>query len=97
MSRFRDATARASDMRAVESTIVELGHMFTQMASLVAEQGETVDRIDADVSTAHDNVSAGVAELTKYLGSVTKHRGFALKLFAVLLFIIALFGLVYRR
>lgn len=36
----------------VEATIVELGSMFHRLTSLVAEQGDTVDRIDADVDTA---------------------------------------------
>ena len=40
-------------MRQVESTIVELGQMFTRMAALVAEQGETVDRIDAHMDVTY--------------------------------------------
>lgn len=51
LSQYHDARARAAEMQTVESTIVELGHMFTRMATLVAEQGETVSRIDADMDT----------------------------------------------
>lgn len=37
----------------VESTIVELGHMFNKMSTLVAAQGETIDRIDADMDQSY--------------------------------------------
>jgi len=40
MHRYHDATSRAAEMRQVETTIVELGHMFNRMATLVADQGE---------------------------------------------------------
>lgn len=41
---------RASAIESIESTIQELGQIFTQLATMVAQQGETVQRIDADTS-----------------------------------------------
>lgn len=41
---------RATAIESIESTIQELGQIFTQLATMVAQQGETVQRIDADTS-----------------------------------------------
>ena len=90
------ARTRAADARSVETTIVELGGMFTRMASLVAEQGDVLARIDADTALAADNVEAGRAELGKFYASVKANRGFILRLFAVLAFVIVLFGIFKR-
>ena len=36
-------------MQNIESTIEEIGGIFQQLATMVAEQGETVERIDREV------------------------------------------------
>lgn len=41
---------RATAIESIESTIQELGQIFTQLATMVAQQGETVQRIDAETS-----------------------------------------------
>lgn len=41
-------TTRSTAIETIESTIAELGTIFSQLASMVAEQRETVQRIDAD-------------------------------------------------
>jgi syntaxin 5 len=41
---------RATAIESIESTIQELGQIFSQLATMVAQQGETVQRIDADTS-----------------------------------------------
>lgn len=83
-------------MRAVESTIVELGQMFTRMASLVAEQGEMVDRIDADMAVTLDNVTEAHSQLSTYYASIMTNRAFIAKLFGVALFVCVLV-MVYKR
>ena len=47
--------SRAEALQNVERTIVELGTIFTQLATMVAEQGELAIRIDenVDVRTPH--------------------------------------------
>lgn len=52
LANYHDAQKRANDAAQVESTISELGQMFTRMANLVVEQGETIERIDQDTSVA---------------------------------------------
>lgn len=48
---------RATAIESIESTIQELGQIFTQLATMVAQQGETVQRIDADTSDIAKYVS----------------------------------------
>jgi syntaxin 5 len=91
-----DAVKRAAAARTVETTIVELGGMFTRMAALVAEQGDVLARIDADTELAAENVEAGRAELGKFYSSVKANRGFILRLFGVLVLVILLFGIFKR-
>ncbi len=42
--------SRSTAIESIESTIAELGQIFGQLAGMVAQQGETVQRIDADVT-----------------------------------------------
>jgi syntaxin 5 len=92
LASMHDARAREADARQVESTIVELGTMFSQMAALVAEQGDVLARIDADVDVTSSNVLKAQGELGKLYERVSTHRGFILRLFGVLALIIVLFG-----
>lgn len=92
----RDAATRASEMKGVERSIAELGQMFTRMSALVAEQGETVDRIDQDMDVTLDNVNAGVSELQKYYRAMKGNTALMLKVFAVLILVIVLVG-IFRR
>ena len=42
--------SRSTAIESIESTIAELGQIFGQLANMVAEQRETVQRIDADTT-----------------------------------------------
>ncbi|KAG7464441.1 hypothetical protein MATL_G00165660 [Megalops atlanticus] len=66
--------SRADTMQNIESTIVELGSIFQQLAHMVKEQEETVQRIDANVEDTQLNVEAAHAEILKYFQSVSSHR-----------------------
>jgi len=94
LSLTHGAISREEDMREVESTIVELGTVFTQVAGLVAEQGELIERIDADMDTASANVDAGHSELGKYFESVKKNRGLIIRLLLVTAFVVFLFAVM---
>jgi len=96
LARYHDAASRAAEMRQVESTIVELGQMFSRMATLVAEQGEVVDRIDADMSESLTNVKEAQGQLQQYYESVMTNRGFIVRLFGVALFVVLLV-MLYKR
>lgn len=77
--------ARADAVRQVESTIVELGQIFNQLATMVTEQGEQVERIDANVEDTVTNMNAGQNQLLVYYNSIAGNRALILKVFGVLL------------
>jgi syntaxin 5 len=77
--------SRSTAIESIESTIAELGQIFTQLAQMVAEQRETVQRIDADVMDISSNVSGAQRELLKYYSSISSNRWLMLKIFGVLI------------
>ncbi|XP_044732148.1 syntaxin-5 [Chrysoperla carnea] len=76
---------RAETMQNIESTIVELGGIFQQLAHMVKEQEEMVERIDTNVQDAELNIEAAHGEILKYFQSVTSNRWLMIKIFAVLI------------
>lgn len=83
-SRFRHAER-------VESSIREMGQLFTQMASLIAEQSEVITRIEDDVEIGHQNTVEGYASLQQAYDITKGNRGMILKIFLILIFCIFLF------
>ncbi|KAA8498493.1 Syntaxin-32 [Porphyridium purpureum] len=76
--------ARAEAVKQVESTIAELGQIFTQLATMVSEQGEMVERIDANVDDTMSNLEEGRTQLMRYYNSLSSNRGLILKIFATI-------------
>ncbi|KDQ31012.1 hypothetical protein PLEOSDRAFT_1054141 [Pleurotus ostreatus PC15] len=86
--------SRSTAIESIESTIAELGQIFTQLANMVAEQRETVQRIDADTMDIASNVSGAQRELLKYYASISSNRWLMLKVFGVLIVFFLVFILV---
>ncbi|KAG8960801.1 cis-Golgi t-SNARE syntaxin [Tulasnella sp. 419] len=86
--------SRSTAIESIESTISELGQIFTQLAQMVAEQRETVQRIDADTIDIANNVSGAQRELLKYYASISSNRWLMLKVFGVLIVFFLVFILV---
>ncbi|KAH8410421.1 hypothetical protein KR215_004049 [Drosophila sulfurigaster] len=82
---------RAETMQNIESTIVELGGIFQQLAHMVKEQEEIVERIDTNVADAELNIEAAHGEILKYFQSVSKNRWLMIKIFGVLIFFFLFF------
>lgn len=59
---------------------------------MVAEQRETVQRIDADTTDIAANVSGAQRELLKYYASVSSNRWLMLKIFGVLIIFVSPFA-----
>lgn len=76
---------RAETMQNIESTIVELGGIFQQLAHMVKEQEEMVERIDTNLQDVEINVEAAHGEILKYFQSVTKNRWLMIKIFGILI------------
>ena len=84
---------RVEAVENIESTISELGGIFTQLATMVAEQGELVLRIDHDVDDTLHHVSEGQNQLMQYMNSIASNRGLYVKIFLELIVFFLLFVL----
>jgi syntaxin 5 len=85
---------RSTAIESIETTIAELGQIFSQLANMVAEQRDTVQRIDADTHDIVANVEGGQRELLKVLARVSNSRWLMLKIFGVLIVFFLVFILV---
>jgi syntaxin 5 len=82
--------SRSTAIESIETTIAELGQIFNQLANMVAEQRETVQRIDADTLDIASNVGGAQRELLKYYASISSNRWLMLKVFGVLIVFVSL-------
>ncbi|KAK4298962.1 hypothetical protein Pmani_028733 [Petrolisthes manimaculis] len=82
---------RADTMKTIESTIVELGQMFTQLATMVKEQEELVQSIGGNVEDAELNVEGAHSELLKYFKSVSSNRMLMVKVFGIMIVFFVIF------
>ena len=76
---------RGQAIEAIERTIVELGGIFGQLAQMVSEQSEQIQRIDANTDDVVDNVQGAQRELLKYWSRVSGNRWLVAKMFGVLM------------
>ena len=84
-------TNRAEAMQNVESTIVELGGIFQQLAHMVKEQGEMAVRIDENITETFGNVESAQGQLLKYLNNISSNRWLVMKIFFVLMVFLIVF------
>ena len=56
---------------------------------MVAEQRETVQRIDADTTDIADNISGAQRELLKYYASISSNRWLMIKIFGALIVVVS--------
>lgn len=76
---------RGEAIESIEKTIAELGSIFGQLASMVSEQSEQIQRIDANTEDVVDNVQGAQKELLKYWSRVSSNRWLIAKMFGVLM------------
>lgn len=77
--------ARGEAIIAIERTINELGGIFGQLATMVSEQSEMIQRIDANTEDVVDNVEGAQRELLKYWSRVSGNRWLIAKMFGILM------------
>jgi syntaxin 5 len=85
---------RGDAIEMIERTILELGGMFTTLAQMVQEQGEQIQRIDADTEDVLENVEGAQKELLKYWNRVSGNRWLVAKMFGVLMIFFLLWVLI---
>lgn len=85
---------RSSAIQSIESTIHELGSIFSQLAQIVAEQRETVQRISTNSDDITVNLSSAQQELLKYYQRISNNRWLMLKIFGILISFFLLFVII---
>ncbi|KAI1343221.1 SNARE domain-containing protein [Xylariaceae sp. FL0016] len=85
---------RGDAIEAIERTISELGSIFGQLAQMVSEQSEMIERIDANTEDVVDNVQGAQRELLKYWSRVSSNRWLIAKMFGVLMIFFLLWVLI---
>ncbi|XP_078177803.1 syntaxin of plants 32 isoform X2 [Carex rostrata] len=83
--------SRAEALQNVESTIHELSNIFTQLATMVSQQGEIAIRIDENMEDTLANVEGAQGQLLKYLNSISSNRWLMIKIFFVLMVFLMIF------
>ncbi|KAJ5668382.1 uncharacterized protein N7477_006952 [Penicillium maclennaniae] len=86
--------ARGEAIEAIERTISELGGIFGQLAQMVSEQSEMIQRIDANTDDVVDNVQGAQRELMKYWTRVSGNRWLIAKMFGILMIFFLLWVLI---
>ncbi|KAI8325579.1 t-SNARE [Martensiomyces pterosporus] len=77
--------SRSDAINSIESTISDLGQIFQQLAQMVSEQRDVVQRIDANVETIDVNIGAAQNELLRYYTNISSNRWLMAKIFMVIL------------
>ncbi|KAH7309142.1 syntaxin 5 [Stachybotrys elegans] len=85
---------RGEAIEQIERTISELGGIFGQLATMVSEQGDMIQRIDANTEDVVDNVEGAQRELLKYWSRVSSNRWLIAQMFGVLMIFFLLWVLV---
>ncbi|CDP03373.1 unnamed protein product [Coffea canephora] len=83
--------SRATALQNVESTIHELGNIFTQLATMVSQQGELAIRIDENMEDTLASVEGAQSQLMRYFNSISSNRWLMIKIF----FIVILFLMIF--
>eukprot|EP00775_Hariotina_reticulata_P009050 gene9050-9220_t len=90
---FHDPAAEIESLTGIikQATIVELGSIFTQLADLVAAQGDMTQRIDENIEETLTNVDSAKQQLMKYLNTISSNRWLMLKVFGVVVLLLVVF------
>ena len=82
---------RDQTIESIESTIAELGQVYSRFASVLAEQREMVQRIDDNIGDVQMNVEGAHGQLLKYYQGISSNRGLIVKSLGVVVVFFTLF------
>ncbi|OIV89079.1 hypothetical protein TanjilG_28414 [Lupinus angustifolius] len=85
------AQSRATALHNVESTITELSGIFTNLATMVAHQGELAIRIDDNMDESLANVEGAHSSLLRHFNQISSNRWLLIKIFVVLIIFLIIF------
>ncbi|XP_075221291.1 syntaxin-1A-like isoform X3 [Lycorma delicatula] len=92
--KLQDARQRHKELLQIEMAITELHDMFIEMATLVENQGEVIDRIENYVSRGADLVENGTSEIGKAKENKNRARKKKLYLLICLVTTLSIFILI---
>ena len=82
---------RLKSAEQVERSIAQMGQLFSQMATLVMDQSETISRIEDDVEIGLEDTKDAHRSMEEYHAISKGNRGLIVKVFLLLVFFIFLF------
>ncbi|KAI8353035.1 hypothetical protein B0O80DRAFT_481102 [Mortierella sp. GBAus27b] len=85
---------RSVAIEAVESTLQELGGIFQQLAQMVAEQRDTVQRIEANTDDIELNINEAQNQLLRYYRNISSDRWLMIKIFLTIIFVFLVMSLL---
>ncbi|KAF9900711.1 cis-Golgi t-SNARE syntaxin [Linnemannia zychae] len=85
---------RSTAIEAVESTLQELGGIFQQLAQMVAEQRDAVQRIEANAEDIELNINEAQNQLLRYYRNISSDRWLMIKVFLAIIFVFLVMSLV---
>ncbi|CAL8102031.1 unnamed protein product [Orchesella dallaii] len=62
---IEETRQREQAIRQLESDILDVNQIFKELATMVHEQGETIDSIEANIESAHIQVEEGVRQVSQ--------------------------------
>ena len=89
---LQELRQREEAMKQLEADIVDVNHIFNELALLVHDQGETIDSIDANVEAVLTNVETAAQELHKADTYAKKAR--YKKFIIILILVLALIAVI---
>ncbi|KAL7643347.1 UNVERIFIED_CONTAM: hypothetical protein RMT77_006639 [Armadillidium vulgare] len=85
---------REAQIRQLESDIFDVNQIFKDLATMVHEQGEVIDSIEANVEMAQQNVGQGASQLNQAAQYQNKARRKKLCLFIIFAVVLAVLILI---
>jgi len=86
--RLTELRERETAVKQLESDIMDVNQIFKDLATMVHEQGEVIDSIEANVETSHMSVGQGVTQLAKASEYQNKARRKKMCLFVFLVIVL---------
>lgn len=93
----RQTAHRLNEARLAEKSLATLGTVFGKMSTLIAQQSETLDKVEDDVEAACFDVHAGHSEITTLYAIKKGNRALILKVFGMLIFLIVFMRFYVKR
>lgn len=88
---LEDLREREESVRKLESDIVEVNHIFKDLATIIHNQGETVDSIESSIFRATEEVSRGAHEIARardYADKSRRKKFYLAMIFFIIMFVV---------